>query len=331
MVEWIAQLRVDPRPELLSSGNEALQHFARRDLLGEEVGPVQDLWDLPGALRILRKQQGDGSWRYPGKNRDIYTETNYDLLETFRNLGFLVEKYGFDRHHLAIGQAAEYILSCQTEEGDIRGILGTQHIPYYHAVISELLVKAGYGDDPRLEKGLEWLLSMRQDDGGWIVPMQAVPARDKTRQMWSAPPVPLDRSNPFSHLATGMVLRALVVHPRYVGREETRLAAEQLKSRFFKSDRYNDRKAPRYWTKFQFPFWWTNILTALDSLSRIGFSPDDQDVQRALQWLVANQEDNGLWKTSYEQKKRKEMTPKEKEASLWVGLAICRVFKRFYG
>jgi hypothetical protein len=331
MGHWIEHLRVDPIPCLLASDDEALVHFVRRDLLGEQTEPVESLWELPEALRLVRKQQGDGSWRYPGRNRDVYPETNYDLLETFRSLGQLVEKVGFDRRHPAVQQATEYILTCQTQEGDIRGILGTQYMPYYHAVISELLIKAGYADDPRLERGLEWLLAMRQDDGGWIVPMQAVPAREKTREKWSAPPVPPDRSRPHAHMATGMVLRAFAVHPRYRGLEEARIAAQRLKSRFFRSDRYNDRKAPGYWTKFQFPFWWTNLLTSLDSLSLLGFSTEDEDVRKGLDWFVDNQQENGLWKTSYEQAKREQMTPGERAAMFWVGLAICRVFDRFYG
>lgn len=330
MSGWLRQLQVDPLPALLASDDEALLHFVRRDLLGEEAGPVEALWELPEAQRLLRKQQADGSWRYPGQNRELYPETNYDLLETFRSLGQLMEKHGFDRRHTAVERAAEYLFSCQTEEGDIRGILGTQYMPYYHGVITELLIKAGYADDPRVERGLAWLLSVRQEDGGWIVPMQAVPAREKTREMWSAPPVPPERSKPHAHLATGMVLRAFAPHPRYRQREEVRAAAERLKSRFFQADKYNDRKAPSYWTKFQFPFWWNNILTALDSLSLMEFPADDKEVRKGLDWFVVGQEEDGLWKTGYEQAKRKDMSAREKEATWWVGLAVCRVFKRFY-
>jgi hypothetical protein len=330
---WLGRLRVDTLGALLDLADEvpagqAICYFVRRDLLAEQVGPVQVLWDLPGAKKLVTKQQADGSWRYPGRNRELYPEINYDLLETFRSLGQLVQKYGFDRQHPAIARAADYVFSCQTEEGDIRGVLGTQYMPYYHAVISELLIAAGYADDRRVVRGLDWLLAMRQDDGGWIVPMQAVPAKEKTREVWSAPPIPPDRSKPHAHLATGMVLRAFAVHPEYRHRQEVQVAAECLKSRFFKADKYNDRKAPRYWTKFQFPFWWTNILTALDSLTLLGFSVDDPDVQKGLDWFVANQEDNGLWKTGYEQAKHREMTDREKEAMLWVGLAICRVLGR---
>jgi len=310
---------------------QPLRYFVTRDLLGDDVKPVQGLWMLPDALKILRKQQEDGSWRYPGQNRARFPETNYDLLETFRQLGLLVCKYGFDQDHEAVRQAAEYIFSCQTAEGDIRGILGTQYMPYYHGAISALLVQAGFADDPRLDKGLHWLLSMRQDDGGWMVPMQAIPPREKVRQVWSSPPVGPHRSLPSSHLATGMVLRAFVVHPRWYQLPEVRAAAQLLKSRLFCADTYNDRKAPQYWFKFQYPFWWTNLLTALDSLSLLRFPADDPDIQRGLQWFAHHQMDNGLWKTGYEQKKRSQVSAKEYEAMSWVGLATCRVFARFHG
>jgi hypothetical protein len=328
MAKWLKQLRRDPIPSFLSSDSQALLYFVRRDLLSESVGSVQGLWELPEAHKIFRKQQENGSWCYPGRNREVYPETNYDLLETFRQLGFLVEEYALNRRHPQIARAAEYLFSCQTREGDIRGILGTQYMPYYHAVICELLIKAGYGEDPRIQMGLDWLLSMRQEDGGWIVPLQAVPAREKTRELWSAPPIPPDRSKPFSHLATGMVLRAFAVHPSYRTMSKVAAAAERLKSRFFQSDKYNDRKAPSYWTKLQFPFWWTNILTSLDSLSLIGFDADDGDVARALQWFVDNQGNSGLWQTSYEQANRKEMSARERDTMEWVGLAVCRVFRR---
>jgi hypothetical protein len=327
MGSWREALRLDPLPGLLAAGDAALTYLVRRDLVDEEVGPVEILWEVPQAKKLLHKQQADGSWRYPGQNRKRYPETDYDLLETFKSLSQLVAKYGFDRRHPAVERAAAYIFSCQTEEGDIRGILGTQYMPYYHAILTELLIRAGYADDGRIERGLEWLLSVQQDDGGWLIPMQAVPAREKTREMWRADPVPPDRSLPHAHLATGMVLRAFAVHPRYRRREEVRVAGEVLKSRFFQPDKYNDRKAPGYWTKFQYPFWWNNLLTALDSLSLIGFPADDEDVQRGLAWFVDRQEEDGLWRTGYEQVGREETSAREVEARLWVGLAVCRVCK----
>jgi len=41
------------------------------------------------------------------------------------------------------------------------GFIGNQYAPYYTAR-DALLIKAGYADDPRIEKAFQWLLSMRQ-------------------------------------------------------------------------------------------------------------------------------------------------------------------------
>ena len=51
----------------------------------------------------------------------------------------------------------------------------------------------------------------------------------------------------------------------------------------------------------------------------------DEDIQKGLDWFRANQETSGLWPTGYGKE------GKTGTAELWVGLAICRVLKRFYG
>ena len=77
----------------------------------------------------MGKQQSGGSWKYPGGNTNLRTAENYDQIETFRNLGYLVEMYGFNKSHHIIAKAADFLLGFQTDEGDIRGILGTQYTP----------------------------------------------------------------------------------------------------------------------------------------------------------------------------------------------------------
>ena len=314
----------NPVPALLAAGDTALAYFVRRDLLGEPLGPASMLWELPEPQRILRKQQADGSWRYPGGNPASTPGSNYALLETFRSLGILVEKFGFDRGHPAIRAAADYLFSCQTAEGDIRGILGNQYMPYYHGAILELLIKTGYAEDARVVRGLEWLLALRQADGGWIVPVQAVPAKQRTRDLWPGQAIPPDRARPFSHLATGMVLRAFAAHPAYRRHPDALAAAALLKGRFFLADKYGDRQAPAYWVKFQCPFWWANLLTGLDILARMGFQADDKDIRRGLDWFAANQGPDGLWEHGYGAGKGAHAL------RLWVALAVGRVFGRFH-
>ena len=317
---WRKAFRVDPVPALLASGNPAIEYFTRRDLLGEKVAPIETLWDLPCVERILRKQQRDGSWKYHGGSARIRSGEDYNQIETYRMLGELVEKYGLNRRHPQIRKAAEFLFRCQTAGGDFRGIYGPLYSPNYTAGIMELLIKAGYGDDPRIEKGFSWLLSMRQDDGGWAIPMRTVRASYKTSVVSGAAIEP-DRTRSFSHLATGVVLRAFAAHPVYKRLREARHAGALLASRFFKRDPYPDRGTPEYWGRVSYPFWFTDIVSALDSLSRMGFSKNNTQIARALDWLKDRQDSNGLFRL-------KLLRGKDKDLICWVCLAVCRVFKR---
>jgi hypothetical protein len=314
-------LVIDPLPILLASDDLALVYFVRRDLLGEAVAPPETLWELPAAQRIVNKQKPDGCWRYPGNTRSGVPEQNYSLLETFRQLGVLVEMYGFNRTHPAIHKAAGYVFSCQTDEGDIRGILSNQYMPYYHGMIMALLIQAGYVEEPQVQRGLDWLLSVRQPDGGWLVPMQAVHPR--TDEMWAGSSIKPDPAWRSSHLATGMALRAFAVHPEYRRHPAAIQAAGWLAGRLFKADTYSDRQAPGYWLKFQYPFWWTNLLKVLDSLGRMGFSASDPQVKKGLTWFSENQAIDGLWPTGYGS------GPRAEPMRRWVGLAVCRMLNKY--
>jgi len=328
MESWRRQLRFDPIPALLASGDEALQYFVRQDLLEEEVCPICRLWQLPAAQKILKKQLPDGSWdRSVSKKK--HKAINYNLIETWKQFRFLVEQYGFSREDRSTGKAAEFLFSCQTEDGDIRGFIANQYAIYYTGAVMSLLIKAGYEDDQRIEKGFQWLLSMRQDDMGWSGPIITRDFDGETMYRLTseyAEPVELDRSKPFSHNWTGMVLRAFAAHSKYRRSEAAKIAAKLLKSRFFQPDCYTSYQAASYWVRFQYPFWWNNLVAALDSISLIDPSRDEQ-IEKALDWLIDHQEEDGLWKATYVRGKELN-NAKTRQTRLWVSLAICRVLRR---
>jgi hypothetical protein len=60
----------------------------------------------------------------------------------------------------------------------------------------------------------------------------------------------------------------------------------------------------------------------LDSLSLLGFSQEDADTKKGLDWFISHQEDDGLWPTGYGKGNRADA---ERQ---WVGLAACRALKR---
>jgi hypothetical protein len=334
-LEWLNRFEYEPIKLLLDSGNDAIVYFTNRDLLGNVVGPVTAVWNLRQPQAILKKQLPEGCWKYPGKNEDYY------LLSTFKNLLSLVYQYGFDRTNPSVAGACEYLFSCQTDEGDIRGFIGNQYAPYYTGIVMALLINAGYEGDPRVEKALDWLLSMRQNDGGWVIGSPGLLGRPDlkreeinylTSHREAATMKAFDKTRPFSHSGTGMVIRALVAHPKYRKSPEAMNAAGLLKSHFFKEDNYSSYKHPDNWLRFQFPFWWNNLLAALDSLSLIEIPATDEDVNKALDWFIENQQEDGLWKTSYSSiHKAPPENERTRELRLWIMLAVCRIFKRFYG
>jgi hypothetical protein len=322
--KWLRKLRFNPLPPLMTAENQAIRYFAARDLASEKTGGVEDLWQLPQPKSIANRQLDNGAWRYPGGGSSRLRETeDYNQLETYRNLGELIEKYGMDKRHETVRKAASYLFSRQTDEGDFRGIYGTQYSPNYSAAIMELLIKAGHSSDSRIEKGFQWLLKTRQNDGGWAIPVRTAGFNFNTGIL-KAQTLKPDKTKPFSHLVTGIVLRAFAAHEKHRTSNAARTAGELVASRFFRRDAYPDRQNVDYWFRFSYPFWQTDLLSSLGSLSKIGFVADHPQVVKALAWFVQNQQENGEWRL-------KLVRGRDKSLPLWISLAVCRVFKRFYG
>lgn len=326
--EWLKQMSYDAVGTLLSSQSKAINYFTKRDLKDEQVPPINVIWQLTEPQNILKKQMKDGSWKYNGIERPVYPTYHYSLVETFKSLFILVKRYEFDRNDEHIGRAAEFLFSCQTKEGDFRGFIGNQYATYYTGAILYLLIDAGYENDSRVTRGMLWLLNMRQADGGWTIPILTHKFDKRTfLRLTSQPaePVEPDRSKPFSHNWTNMVLQAFTAHSIYRGSDEVMTAAGLLKTRFFKSDVYSSYKSASYWTRFR--FWWPNILTALRLLTRMGFTINDPDVKQAAGRLIELQCPDGLWKLEQDKKPK----PSELEDRQRLTLDICRVLKQVRG
>jgi hypothetical protein len=322
---WMETLKYSPLSPLALSENKAINYFLKRDILDEDPGNIESLWTLPQTLALLNSQKEDGSWHYAGAKETIRSQMNYNQLETYRIMRVLIEKYGLNNTNNAISKACEFLFSFQTEEGDFRGIYENQYSPNYSAAIMEILIKAGYDKDDRIDLGIEWLISMRQKDGGWAIPFRTAGRiiKDSSYENRVDKPLPNDPNKPSSHLITGIVLRAFAAHSHYRKSIEAKKAGTLLKSRFFKRDAYPDHGSPDYWGKLCYPFWWTDIVSSLDSLSKLRFKAADKDIIRGLKYLIDNQRPDGTWKVYYG-------LPKDEDNDMWITLAISRVFKRFY-
>ncbi|MCP8323761.1 MAG: hypothetical protein L6N96_06265 [Candidatus Methylarchaceae archaeon HK02M2] len=301
---------------LLDTGNKAIIAFMKRDLLGEEVN-IEELWTLPRVKRILKKQQPNGSWTYPNKKAILRSPTNYNQYQTYKTVAELVEFYGLNKKHEAIKKAAKYLFSFQTEEGEFRGMYGNQYSPNYSASITEFLIKAGYRGK-RIEKSLNWLLKMRQDDGGWAIPLRT--RNEKLDALNKKETIEPDKTKPFSHLITGIVLRPFSLMTRYT--KLVKDAGILLADRVFTRDKYSDRRGVEYWTKFTYPYHWTDILSTIDTSILLGIK-NHPKIIAIKQWFQKHKQKNGIYKVNVM------AGAKYKDVKYWITSQYLRILKRF--
>jgi len=311
---------------LLARGNLPILYWLKKDILEVPVDrEFRNLQKFASRIRILKSQRPNGGWgkkKYEGHPR---WEKTYYIVDTLKNM-FRLYNYGCILEDEGIQKAAKFLFSTQSKAGDFRGAYLNEYAPTYHALTLEVLCLYGLDKNERTQKGFLWIMKNRQDDGGWVIPYRTIDQEQlKSRYNFEAQlklePIKSDKSQPFSHLVTGMVLRALASSPTWRKSKEAWKAGELLLSRFFKADKYNDRWLPSFWEELTYPFWATDILSSLDSLSKIGFPVDNEKIKKGLNWVLKKQNKQGYWEAG----NRKFSV----EDHLWVTFAVLRVFKRF--
>ncbi|HME55268.1 MAG TPA: prenyltransferase/squalene oxidase repeat-containing protein [Candidatus Lokiarchaeia archaeon] len=311
---------------MLGIQNPALSYFVRRDLLDEIPGSIESIWRLPAAQKLLKKQLPSGAWPDPQHSKHAGVPTNYELVETYSNLNVLAAMFGVTTAHPAIHAAVEFLFSCQHPDGDFRGIYGSQYSTNYTGGILEVIVKNGCTDDDRVDRAFLWLLDHQQANGGWTIPMQThgIKSIESTPVLAGRLVYPFQPEKEFAHMVTGIVLRAFAAYPKYRAHPDAVKAARLITTRFFRKDAYSSRQAPSYWTKYTFPYWWTDLISVLDALSLMGLSKDMPGINKALAYFHDDQQPEGTWIFSLSKNKS---LP---DLNGWLTFMLCRIIKRFY-
>jgi hypothetical protein len=311
---------------LLARGNLPILFWLKKEILDVPVDrEIKNLCKYAARVRLLESQRPDGSWTKKRMDVQAGREPIYHLIETIKNIARLYD-LGCSLDEERIQKAIDFLFSVQTPEGDFRGGCFNEYSPTYNALIIEVLCRFGLDNDPRVQKAFRWFVSHRQHDGGWAIPCRTIDReklriRYRTKNPTRLAPVKPDKSQPFSHLITGMVLRAFAESPTWRKSKEAIKAGELLLSRFFQEDVYDDRRQAYYWEEMNYPFWATDILSSLDALSKIGFNSYNEKIQLALEWLLNKQNSQGFWESG-----NKKGTL---EDSLWVTFSVLIVLKRF--
>ena len=82
---WIKKLRYNPIDPMLRSDNVAISYFTKRDLLSEDVPPMEYIWRQEAPRKILKKQDTLGYWRSKSRYREKAPAVNMICLKPSNN------------------------------------------------------------------------------------------------------------------------------------------------------------------------------------------------------------------------------------------------------
>ncbi len=84
-----------------------------------------------------------------------------------------------------------------------------------------------------------------------------------------------------------------------------------------------DRNDPSFWERVAFPFWFTDVVSALDSLSQVGIAAEAPPIRAALEHVRGLQRSDGTFAFRL-------LKGKDPELPLWICLAVCRSLRRLW-
>jgi hypothetical protein len=330
---WRARLASDPIPRLLREGSPSVLARIRRDLIDDSEAPgLDEVWAYPEVKALVRKMEKNGSFAAKAPDKALGSPRFATALSTLRAIDRLADlgvRAETGKLPDALRKTVDFLLDSQEADGGLAD-LALADTPkgrpkgvalHFHGWAMSALARVGLEGEPRVEKGFQYLLERRQDDGGWA--WRGVRTDSAAR--------------PSSHLITGMVLRAFASSVARRASREARRAAELLATRFLQPDRYPDRKAPSYWEILTEPRFYTDVLDALDNVTAIGLGKENSGVRTAEAYLRSRQSPDGLWYPGPAPNKAevfavsgkpKGKDAKDVEAAIWLTLRVLVVLRR---
>ena len=295
---WKSLLKADPTDWLLEDNNPSVRYFTLKDILGKpetdaEVKKARKaIMTTDIVLRILEKQNDDGSWGVP---EDFYVRAKY--TGTVWTI-ILLAKLGADGNDKRIKKTAEFILarSQDKQSGGFAyqsGEDGGHHdkvVPCLTGNMVFSLIRFGYLDDPAVKHGIEWITkyqrfddSIQQRPKGWPY--------DRFQNCWG---------KHTCHMGAVKSLKALAEIPP---EKRTKAVKDTIKKgaeyllihHLYKSSHDSKVIAKRFWVNFGFPtLWKIDALEMLGVMAKLGYR--DERMQDAIDLVVSKQDEQGRWK-----------------------------------
>ena len=329
--EWGSMPGVDPIPWLLEGDNPSVRYFTLTDLLGaapddaEVVAARRGIMSYGTVPRILAAQAGDGHW----EGRDHYYTAKY--RGTVWQL-IILAALGADGADQRVRGGCEAILcdAQDTESGGFAvsrakkdgGGLHSSVIPCLTGNLVWSLIRLGMLDDPRVQRGVDWITTyQRFDDGEGEAP--AGWPYDRWEMCWG---------RHTCHMGAVKALKALAaIPPERRSPEVERTIAQgaefMLRHHIHKRSHDLAKDSKRGWRRLGFPLMYqTDMLEILGVLTTLGYR--DERMQEALRLVAGKADSQGRWMLESTFNDRFLVPIEVKgEPSRWVTLEALRVLK----
>ncbi len=334
MSDWKAMLKADPTNWLLEEENPSVRYFTLTDILDK---PEHDPAVQQAKYEIMQ------SGNVPdilGKQKELAYLQAYPRFYTYKYKGLVwslivLAELGAETNP-QIREQCEYILSNsqETEDGGFSmhtavkkgGGRKTEVIPCLTGNMVWSLIRFGYLDDPRVQKGIDWITHyMRFNDG--VEDVLQAPPYDRYEMCWG---------KHTCHMGVVKVLKASSAIPEerrtQAVKDTIAKAAEfMLIHHIYRRSHNLNRTSKPGWLKFGFPLMYqTDVLEILDILTGLGIN--DSRMGEALDLVRSKQDNMGRWRIENTYNSDRLLIPmgQKSEQSKWITLRAMRILKRQY-
>jgi hypothetical protein len=296
MGDWTAGLKGYPIDWLLEEDDPSVRYHALTGLLDKpktdpEVVAAKRVMMTEGLIpKILALQNEAGYW---GRPEDFYVRSKYK--GTVWTL-ILLAQLGADGSDPRIRKACEFILdsSQDSESGGFSyrrsggRAYGDGVLPCLTGNMAWSLIRFGYLEDPRVQKGIDWITRYQRFDDGTGTPSGW--PYDRHENCWG---------RHTCHYGVVKALKALAEIPAPKRSKAVKATIESgaeylLKHRIYKSSHDPQKVAMPGWLNLSFPrMWATDILESLNILARLGYR--DERMREAIDAVLEKQDAYGRW------------------------------------
>ena len=319
-------------PWLLEGDDPSIRYFTLTQLLGispdspEAVTARREIMASGAVPAILAAQGDDGHWEGPAR---FYTAKYRGTVWQLIILAELGADGGADR----VRRGCEAILR-DAQDRDSGGFatdrakktgggLPSRVVPCLTGNLVWSLIRLGMLDDPRLQRGIEWLTTfMRFDDGddgsptGWPY--------DGWEMCWG---------RHTCHMGVAKALKALAEIPPQRRSAEVRRTLDQgsefiLRHHVHKRSHDLAHASKPGWKRFGFPLMYqTDVLEIMGILTKLGRAGDER-AREARELVASKQNAEGRWKLEDTFNGRFVVDIEAKgQPSRWITLRAMRVLK----